>query len=1101
MATDFVATLRAINGTFPDLRGDTPLRDAFGALAAKTKELLGADHATVAILDERSEFFRIVAEHPPSMPSLVGERIKIAGRPSQMALLHDRLPIVAPRLRRHPIFLESPSFQLVATRLDIGSMVVVPIVVGESTVGSISLDAVGRCKSFSTEDVELCRVIANQAAVAYANSRLLEERTRYQRQAGLLSLDPARREALVMTSTAAHDLLRSLSSDVPFKKASVQLIVDRKRILVAAHGFNKESVEPWLLRPIDADPIIKEIVDKRRSVVIADTQEAIGWEKQAATSDVNSWIGMPLVFQGCTIGLITLDHDVPGVYGRLSPDQIVHLEDIAGASAQTIHDAHELDVAQRQIRALEAVSEVTRRIATSLRVADLLPAITSAISACLGCTRCDLFLLDKHGDDSFLECLAWHPKSLPPIPQILVPSDPANRCPESPVQRAFYSGSAVLIDDLLATPLYADSHGHSAKARSLLAVPLKVANQTIGVVSAVHDEPSWFSGPDLLVLETLAHHAAIAIERGNGLGVVHSIGKDILGSSIGDVLREIVSGAMRLTHTDSGVIYLLNDNGTQVTQRFKTEGSIHPEPRLSHPKGITQRVIAQKEMVEITDILSDTDVNPELVLQYRSMVAVPLLVNGAVVGVLYVNGKATRKLTDTERSLLLTLADQAALAIQRTRLYQQLQGFHSLLDNIPQCVFRKDLNSRFVSANASFCGSVKRNLEDIIGRTDFDFYPEERAKEYVEVDNRVMSTQEPIERVEEHRFPGEDKSRWVRVVKTPVLDGGKKVVGVQAIFWDVTEQRELEERWRSLVEQSPDSIVIHQEGKITLANPAAVRLFGEESLGGRSILEFIDDASRSVAAERLEKLRRKEAVEPMVEMKVRRPSGQAVDVEVYGRWGPGEGEVQVVFHDLTRTKTLLREMHHRVLRSLNQIEALLPHGEDDGHVQQVFDAVRDRIEAIAYVHRMLQLTGQESDVDMSRYLEKLTRAIFDAHSISDYKIGLSVNVEAITLDDKRAAACGLIVTELVANSLLHAFGGGPGQVRISFSRGASVFVLVVSDNGCGITPYSRTSDRQMGLVLVDILVERTLKGKIRQDFGHGTKYTIEFPCLTIHGGI
>jgi PAS domain S-box-containing protein len=396
---------------------------------------------------------------------------------------------------------------------------------------------------------------------------------------------------------------------------------------------------------------------------------------------------------------------------------------------------------------------------------------------------------------------------------------------------------------------------------------------------------------------------------------------------------------------------------------------------------------------------------------------------------------------------------------------------------------------------------LNRPLDDIVGKTDFDFYPPDRAAKYVHDDEDVMLTRKNLEVVEEHQLLGSDRTAWVKVIKTPVLDDGK-VSGVQAIFWDVTEQRQMEERWRSLVEQSPDSIVIHENGKITLANPAAVRLFGADTadtLRGRPILEFIDEGSRELAAERLDKLVKKETVEPMVEMKVRRLTGEVVDVEVYGRPGPGTDEVQVVFHELTRTKTLLREMHHRVRRSLSQVQSLLTLQERHNHdarVRRVFRAIRERIGAMALVHTILQDTEQESSVEMGMYLRALVLAVFDAYGTASDRIGSTVEVGDIVLDEKRASACGLIVTELVGNSLLHAFGEDPGQVEVLLTRGDNMLTLVVSDNGTGIDVHSKSS---MGLSLVEMLVRDALKGTVRRDSSGGARFTIEFPNNTNQG--
>jgi len=137
--------------------------------------------------------------------------------------------------------------------------------------------------------------------------------------------------------------------------------------------------------------------------------------------------------------------------------------------------------------------------------------------------------------------------------------------------------------------------------------------------------------------------------------------------------------------------------------------------------------------------------------------------------------------------------------------------YSSLVENLPVHVLRKDIDGRFTFANRSFCDLLSKPLEDITGKTDFDFYPEELAQKYHQDDQRVMETGELFEAVEENKKKGE--TRYVQVMKSAVRDAGGKIVGVQVIFWDVTERKKAEkdlayERFllETLMDNSPDYI-------------------------------------------------------------------------------------------------------------------------------------------------------------------------------------------------------------------------------------------------------------------------------------------------------
>ena len=119
--------------------------------------------------------------------------------------------------------------------------------------------------------------------------------------------------------------------------------------------------------------------------------------------------------------------------------------------------------------------------------------------------------------------------------------------------------------------------------------------------------------------------------------------------------------------------------------------------------------------------------------------------------------------------------------------------YHSLVENLPQNILRKDLQERFTFANQQFCRTLGKTLDEIIGKTDFDFFPPELARKYQEDDRRVMETGKLIETVEENQPPG-GKKIYVQVVKTPLYDAQGRIIGLQGIFWDITERKQTEER-------------------------------------------------------------------------------------------------------------------------------------------------------------------------------------------------------------------------------------------------------------------------------------------------------------------
>jgi phosphoserine phosphatase RsbU/P len=130
--------------------------------------------------------------------------------------------------------------------------------------------------------------------------------------------------------------------------------------------------------------------------------------------------------------------------------------------------------------------------------------------------------------------------------------------------------------------------------------------------------------------------------------------------------------------------------------------------------------------------------------------------------------------------------------------------YHSLVETLPQNIFRKDLEERFTFGNQQFCKILGRKLEEIVGKTDFDFFPRELAEKYQRDDRRVLETGKPYQTVEEHQPPGGSKM-YVQVVKTPLYGADGEILGLQGIFWDITKERLADEKIRrvnSLLTQS-----------------------------------------------------------------------------------------------------------------------------------------------------------------------------------------------------------------------------------------------------------------------------------------------------------
>lgn len=163
----------------------------------------------------------------------------------------------------------------------------------------------------------------------------------------------------------------------------------------------------------------------------------------------------------------------------------------------------------------------------------------------------------------------------------------------------------------------------------------------------------------------------------------------------------------------------------------------------------------------------------------------------------------------------------------------------------------------------------------------------------------------------------------------------------------------------------------------------------------------------------------------------------------------------------------------------------------DAHLQNAYD----RVQSMALIHERLYQSATLSDLDFGAYIEILTGQLLQAYCVDSEQIRLETSVEAVRLTIDQAIPCGLILNELISNSLKHAFRDGRrGIIRIFFAHVSHERLrLGVADNGTGLpATFALETAPSLGIQIV-----RTLAGQLGADLqivkGEGTHIAIEWP--------
>jgi two-component sensor histidine kinase len=149
---------------------------------------------------------------------------------------------------------------------------------------------------------------------------------------------------------------------------------------------------------------------------------------------------------------------------------------------------------------------------------------------------------------------------------------------------------------------------------------------------------------------------------------------------------------------------------------------------------------------------------------------------------------------------------------------------------------------------------------------------------------------------------------------------------------------------------------------------------------------------------------------------------------------------------------------------------------------------------MALVHEQMYQSEVLTDLDFTQYIENLGNYLFKIYGVNTKKISMNIDIKEANIDFNRAILLGLIVNELISNSLKYAFPDDlAGQVKVKLDSEDDYFILTASDNGVGLPKNFRLRQtKSLGLQLVQALTNQ-LKGSIKIDRRKGTRFKIKFP--------
>ena len=406
--------------------------------------------------------------------------------------------------------------------------------------------------------------------------------------------------------------------------------------------------------------------------------------------------------------------------------------------------------------------------------------------------------------------------------------------------------------------------------------------------------------------------------------------------------------------------------------------------------------------------------------------------------------------------------------------------YHSLVESLPQNIFRKDREGRFTFANTRFCNTIGKPLTEILGKTDYDFFPPELAAKYHQDDLRVIETLQAFETVEAHQTPDHGKI-YVQVMKIPLYDHSGQVVGIQGIFWDVTERKRMEEDLayerdllQTLLDNVPDSIYFKDlQSRFIRCSKILAQRFGfddpRKAIGKTDFDFFAEDHARPAFEDEQEIIRTGKPLIGITEKEIWRRGQESWALTTKMPLRDKDGKVLGTF-GISKDITALKQAEEELEKARDA--ALESTRLKSEFLANVSHEIRTPMNAIIGMTGLLldtELTEEQRDFTetVRNSADSLLTIVNDLLDFSKIEAG-KLNIEVIDFDlqdtvegsvellAERAQSKEIELVDWVHDDLPRALRGDPGRLRqiltnlignaVKFTEQGEVVVEVTKEN-------------------------------------------------------
>jgi PAS domain S-box-containing protein len=630
----------------------------------------------------------------------VGTSYSLAEYPITAQVLRERRPVVVQVADPDA----DPAEQALLNEMGQKSVLLMPLETRDRVVGLLELYESRHIREFSLDDIRLCRALANQAAVAIDNARLYEQ-TDERLRARIDELTALQRTMQELNATLELERILQvvLESAVQTTRATHGnvMLVDSdsgELVLRAAYGYSapeESAIQDLLLHP-NRESITFQVAQSGQAQIVDDATGAPC--TVCVRGDTRSALAVPIFYQDAVVGLINLRHTRVRAFEQ---EDLTFVQALAEQAAIAIGNALRY---QEQVRVnnmfrqrteqLDALLAVSRKLRTDVLLDDTLEEIAYAIQETVGFNIVLISIVEGlQGAAPVLQRVAAAGLPLEVFEEAKRVRQPVERyerilreeyrqglCYFFPFQKQ--DDWAAELHTLIPMSEVEEWHDGQWHPRDMLLAPMRGAGgRLLGHISV--DEPRDGLRPTQRTMEILAifaNQAAIAVENANlyadarrradNLTLINDVGQALTQLVEPEqVLDTVVKAVGLLLQCEMGAIFQPDpaDGKFAVVASYGTDQAALEDLRFAPGEGLVGHVAAGGTSL----VVPDTDQEPRFVqgpVPIGSMMLVPIVAGRQVIGVLTAASPRKHALTEADQVLLTTLADQAAVALESTRL-------------------------------------------------------------------------------------------------------------------------------------------------------------------------------------------------------------------------------------------------------------------------------------------------------------------------------------------------------------------------------------------------------------------------------------------------